>query len=160
MATTRRPTVSRTKKNAVDTHDVQVGQHADHIIKSTGDVERASVIVEAHNALDQSYAEELAFMEEVLEVQLSESTNPNDENIVYVSNNGISQYFIRGRIQQVKRKFVEVLARAKQTNVTTEEVNREVVLRRQTSLKYPFQVIYDPNPKGPAWLKGILTERA
>lgn len=108
-----------------------------------------------------AYAAELAFNEEVIDVIVHESTEQNAPLIVEVFVNGTPQRFLRGRMQSVKRKYVEVLARAKQTGLRTavandsngNPVNR---LDRHTALRFPFSVQHDPNPKGRDWLKKVL----
>jgi hypothetical protein len=148
------------KQNGVEAADVSIKQQPDAIMKSTGDVERVDSIIEVNNEIDMNYAAELAFMEEEVEVRVEESTDPNAEPVVSVFNNGIAQYFVRGQTQRVKRKFVEVLARAKQTSVSTVEDRNtgNVAIKRNTSIRYPFSMTRDDNPKGYAWLRGILSE--
>jgi len=71
-------------------------------------------------------------------------------------------WFVRGMTQKVKRKYVEILARARQTSITTQVVaqdaNGETVNRvnKHTAVRYPFSVMYDPSPKGGAWMKQLL----
>ena len=108
-----------------------------------------------------AHAQELIFNEELVEVMLHESTDDNAENPVFTACNGVTQYFYRGVPQQVKRKFVAILACAKEHNVTTPEYtgsdgSRAISIKRTSSLKYPFSIISDPNPRGAAWLKALL----
>jgi hypothetical protein len=70
---------------------------------------------------------------------------------------------MRGQAQEVKRKYLEILARAKRTVISTPETtdnsgSRTNAIRQATTMKYPFQLVYDANPRGPAWLKGIMQE--
>ena len=106
------------------------------------------------------YAGELAFNEEMVDVIVHETTEPNAPQLVEVWVNGTPQRFIRGRVQSVRRKYVEVLARARQTGIKTtvdmsngNPVNR---IERHTGLRYPFSVQNDPNPKGRDWLRQTL----
>jgi hypothetical protein len=121
----------------------------------------ASNAVKGKGGLDP-YAQELAFNEEFIEVMLHESTDPNAENPVYTACNGVSQYFFRGQVQQVRRKFVGILASAKEHRVSTPEYraadgSQAMGIRRTSSLKYPFSVVSDKNPRGAAWLKSLLS---
>ena len=109
-----------------------------------------------------NYAAELAFNEEPVDVVVHESTDKNEQMLVDVYCNGVPQRFIRGQQQTVKRKFVEILARARQTSISTttaaqgqdgEVVNR---VNKYTAVRYPFSVVYDPSPKGRDWLKKVL----
>lgn len=107
------------------------------------------------------YAQELIFNEELVEVMVHESTDDNAENPIFTSCNGVTQYFYRGIPQMVKRKFVAILASVKEHNVTTPEYtaqdgSRATGIRRTSSLKYPFSIISDSNPRGAAWLKALL----
>lgn len=106
-------------------------------------------------------AQALIFNEEIVEVMLHESTDENAENPVFTACNGVPQYFYRGLPQQVKRKYVAILASVKEHNVKTPEFTtpdgaRGMSIRRTSSLKYPFSIIHDPNPRGAAWLKALL----
>lgn len=138
----------------------------DHVdIPMTGDVgtiERPDREIVTADGVDMDYAAQLAFNEEMVDVIVHESTEPNAQQLVDVYVNGTPQRFWRGKVQTVKRKYVEVLARAKQTGIKTtvdmsngEPVNR---IQRHTALRYPFSIQHDPNPKGHAWLRGILAQ--
>ena len=113
--------------------------------------------------LDTTYADALKFSEEKVTVMIHEDTDPNAEDPVQLAVNGVNQFIFRGQPQDVKRKYVEVLARSKRTRISTPEItdgsgSRTNAVRKASSLRYPFSVMYDPNPRGAAWLKGIMTE--
>ena len=104
-----------------------------------------------------------AFMNEPVEVFLYEPMREGEEHIVATWVNGVSQYIIRGRPQTIKRKYVEVLARARKVHVSakgfkTPDGDAKNQISIVSGLQYPFNVLSDPNPKGPAWLKQILGE--
>lgn len=108
-----------------------------------------------------AHAQELLFNEEFVEVMLHESTDENAENPVFTSCNGVPQYFFRGVPQKVRRKYVAILASCKEHAVSTPEYtagdgSRAMGIKRVSSLKYPFSIISDPNPRGAAWLKSLL----
>lgn len=115
---------------------------------------------------DKSLAEQArdaAFMEEIVEIEIHPSTNDNDPTHVILNVNGVNQPVFRGVPTHVRRKFVEVLARMKQTSYSqrpTDYINpeRSNELIPRTGLAYPFQVLTDKNPKGIAWLRAILAE--
>ncbi len=116
-------------------------------------------IVEGPDAL--SRADELAFAEEFVEVMVHDTTDPKENKLIQVAVNGRNQYFFRGERQKVRRKFIEVLARAKKTSYTQEkyrDANGADAMRNvpHTALQYPFTVMNDPNPKGVGWLRRIL----
>lgn len=108
-----------------------------------------------------AHAQELLFNEEFVEVMLHETTDENAENPVFTSCNGVPQYFFRGVPQKVRRKYVAILASCKEHAVSTPEYtagdgSRAMGIKRVSSLKYPFSIISDPNPRGAAWLKSLL----
>lgn len=128
----------------------------DDIVDELNTIEPAGSI----NFEDQAAA--LDFMEEEVVVCVFTSTDKNAEPIVEVFCNGTPQRFIRGQWQKVKRKYVEVLARAKPFTVTTPETldsngDRTTRIDINNALRYPFEM-RDKNPKGAAWLHGILAE--
>ena len=144
------------------------GQEKSAVMPTTGSI--ASTIDEVRlvepvhtDGVDKVYADALAFMEEKVTVMIHEDADPNAENPVQVACNGTNQFFLRGQAQDVRRKYVEILARAKRTRISTPEITdgsgaRTNGLRSASSLRYPFSVLHDSNPKGPAWLKSVLSE--
>ena len=106
-------------------------------------------------------AQENLFMEEFVEVMVHESTDKNAENPVFTACNGVPQYFSRGQVQRVRRKYVGILASCKEFSISTPEYTgadgvRAMSIKRTSSLKYPFSVISDPNPRGATWLRSLL----
>lgn len=146
----------------------QVGQTQVLDVPLTGsvlDIERTDQIVQAVDGPSfDDYAKELAFNEEYLDVVVHESTDKNAEQMVDVYVNGTPQRFLRGQVQKVKRKYVEVLARAKNQSIqtvvqtTTDDVVNRII--KNSALRYPFAVQHDPNPRGQAWLRKVLAEAA
>ena len=103
-----------------------------------------------------------AFLNEPVTIVINPSQDPEDPKLVQVGVNGTSQFIPRGEPFTVKRKYVEVLARAKRTDFgqTLDERLGERMnhLHAMHSLRYPFSVVRDANPNGGAWLVGILAE--
>lgn len=102
------------------------------------------------------------FMQELVCVRLADSTDDTQIPIPQSVNSGKIQYFVRGKIQWVKRLYLEPLARAKkttysQTLVTHDNGVQGYMQIPHTSLMYPFEVIEDTQ-KGRAWLARILAE--
>ena len=107
-----------------------------------------------------SYAQDLAFMAEPVEVMILASHDKNDTTrLVSVSVNGKSYYMLRGEWQVVPRFVLEVVLRAKRETwqfgyrkaadgSTFETSNAYNVLR------YPHHY-RDKNPKGQAWYDSI-----
>ena len=146
---------------------------ADHVAQArsvdlpttTASVKRDDKIIEpVDGPVSSDFLDELKFMEEPVDVMVHESAADNAEAIVEVFHNGIPQRFIRGQTQTVKRKFIEVLARAKKTaysqQVFADRATGDAIQRMtpHTALQYPFQVVSDPNPRGTPWLRKVLAE--
>lgn len=107
---------------------------------------------------------EEAFMNEIVVIEIATTTNENEPNHVILAVNGVNQPVFRGTPTPVKRKYVEVLARCKETKYTQHQVNPyepdRIEMRARTALVYPFQVLEDKNPKGRAWLQAVISEAA
>jgi hypothetical protein len=106
-----------------------------------------------------------AFMEEPVTVEIAAPMSENSPNHVILNVNGINQPVFFGHPVTIRRKYVEVLARMKQTGYTqraTNYINPEDsnAMIPRTALVHPFQLIEDKNPKGRAWLQHILQEAA
>ena len=154
-------------RKTIDTNDLQVGQEQSFDIPITGDIDRED-FRDQFETVDtpewQDKARILAFMEEPVKIRISPETSPNAEQIFQVSVNGVNQFFVRDTIQTVKRKFVEVLARARPETLSTPEYidstgNRATRIHKTYGLRYPFSVLHDPNPDGHVWLEAILREQ-
>ena len=107
-------------------------------------------------------AAEESFMNEMLTIVVAASNNENDAPQVVVNCNGTNQVLIRGVPTKVRRKYVEILARAVELRYRQETRNPtqpdQISMTQSRALTYPFQVLEDPNRKGPAWLLHILNE--
>lgn len=140
-----------------------VGKGAVKSIPATG---KAEVISESElvitTNLEKSYADQLAFLEEPVEVMVAEPQDEKESNLVQLFVQGRSQMIIPGQPIVIKRKYLEVLARAKQirykpvvkiNDLTGAPVNMMIP---RLVLRYNFSVIQDKNPKGAEWLRRIL----
>ena len=110
-------------------------------------------------------ASDEAFMEERVTIVIHPTTDENQPNHVILNVNGTNQPVIRGVPTSIKRKYLEVLARMKETkysqpqrDMANPEYGNQVIGR--TALVYPFDVQEDANPKGRAWLQNIMAEPA
>ena len=102
-----------------------------------------------------------AFMNEYLTINVFPDNRPDALEVISPNVNGINQPIIRGVNSKVRRKYVEALARSKEETFVQKQNLAEPDKRAlvpTTVPSYSFAVIADPNPKGPAWLKGILRE--
>lgn len=155
------------KKKEISSEDNGVGQLPSLDIPMTGPladmIRTDQEIITVDGPAIGEYAARLAFNEELVDVVVHESTNPNDQVMFDVYCNGVPQWFKRGEVQTVKRKYVAILAQARQTAIAThvlaqggyegDAVNR---IDKHTAVRYPFSVVRDANPKGSDWLRQVL----
>lgn len=110
-------------------------------------------------------AQDEAFMNEIVKIRISTSTNPNDSPMVNltVNSHADSIWVRRGVVTPVRRKHVEVLARMRQINYSQKpaqgsDLETGNALYWSAVQVNPFEVIEDKNPAGRAWLDNILAE--
>lgn len=106
-----------------------------------------------------------AFMNEVLKVYVHPTADDSAVTHFILNVNGTNQPVFCGNITPMRRKYVEVLARMKETkfsqppqNMSNPEASNALIPR--TIQVHPFDVRHDPNPLGRAWLSQILSEAA
>ncbi len=106
--------------------------------------------------------EKEVFMNEPVRIIVMETGEEGSLQVITPCVNGVNQPIVRGRETVVKRKFVEALARCRTTkyqqrhNPIERDKIENVPITVQT---YPFSVLEDRNPKGRAWLQGIVAEK-
>lgn len=137
-------------------------------IASAADREEGDVIL-VDKVADPEYLVELAFMEEPVTIRLEPSADRNAISRFAVWCNGTgAETFSNGRWSSigwlpvgqviiVKRKVLEIIARAKVDAVHTEVREPESerphnAVQRFTSAVHSFSVLEDRNPRGAAWL--------
>ena len=107
---------------------------------------------------------EEAFMNEMVTVMVADTTDENVNPMPTPSVNGVMQPIMRGVPTRVKRKYLEVLARCKETKYSQRTANPmepdRIEMIPRTAFTYPFSVVEDLNPKGNAWLKAVMAEAA
>lgn len=132
---------------------------ATEVIDDTPSVEPVSQNVDFRDLAAQE-----SFMNEMVTVLLHTTTDENQANHVIVNCNGVNQPIFRGVPTAVRRKYVEILARMKETRYTQVTPNPAAPdvshMHARHGLSYPFELIEDANPRGRAWLHAILAEPA
>jgi hypothetical protein len=118
-------------------------------------------IVVSDTGIDKDYAEAMAFMEEPVTIRLERTNEKNAAKVHMFAVNGVQKWIPVGTPVDVRRKYLEVIARAQPYNVNTEVIEVEGQdpinnMVRTSSSKYPFSVIHDPNPKGANWLTNLM----
>lgn len=109
-------------------------------------------------------ASEESFMNELVTITVHSTTDENQSPQVIVNVNGTNQPIIRGYPTSVRRKYVEVLARMKETKYSQITRNAsapdQIDMVARHGLCYPFDLVEDTNPRGRAWLQHVLAEPA
>lgn len=116
-----------------------------------------------NSALPKDHAERLAFMEEPIVIQLEPTSERNPPKAVFVGVNGDKRWVPVGVPVRMRRKHVEVLARAQPFSVQTDvgtafEARPHNRIIRTSNRRYPFSVLEDPSPRGRAWLNKVSFE--
>lgn len=152
-------------KGALKTDDIKIDQN-----KPIEDDEDRRTIVQADLTAvgSKEYLARLAMGEEPVEILIEPSTDPNAPHSYYCAVNGRGAECLGpdgnwrtidwvpvGVRLTMKRKYVEVLVRAKRDRVTTEHDGPNVAdprnkIVRQTSAVANVQILHDANPRGPA----------
>lgn len=105
-----------------------------------------------------------AFMNELVTVLVHSTTDENQPAQIIVNCNGVNQPIVRGLPMQIRRKYVEILARMKETKYSQVTRNPaapdQIDMIARHGLAYPFDLIEDKNPRGRAWLNNVLAEPA
>ena len=111
--------------------------------------------------MDMQQDEIEKFMREPVIVNVFESAREGELDVCSPEVNGIRYNILRGKPTRVPRYVVEVLARARTTNITQKEWNPSspdsLRLINKTGQSYPFEVVQD-SQRGRDWLKHIYQQ--
>lgn len=145
-------------KKPVEAHDGELGKGASIPIGEIGAAHQGIVRTEENDHGKNVEAE--AFANDILEIEITPSSNKEDLDVVTPSVNGVNQPIVRGMRSFVKRKYVEALARCRFTRYAQRVADpsnpENIQMVENTSLVYPFTVYSDPHPNGREWLQAIL----
>jgi hypothetical protein len=164
-----RPAVT-TKR--VHTEEMKLGNEGKVSFDASGEKQSEVLDIEVENSLDtlNDKARHLAFLEEEVTIQLAEDTNKNPETHIFCQVNGVGPgpggvpWIPRGVPVTIKRKFLQVLARARPVRYRNNEYVDQNSGERKTeqiassAQKYPFSVIRDDNPRGVEWLTNLFRQ--
>lgn len=154
-----KPTLDKTKvKTNDDTDGVKAVDETRHEDSPLEQPESEIISVEGSDAM--SYAEELAFMNEKVQVIILDSQNASDTTrLCPIGVNGKTYHLLRGEWSTVPRFVLEILAKTKKeswnfaykknSDGSTSDTNQ-----MHRILRYPHQ-FKDTNPKGMAWYDSI-----
>lgn len=154
--------------------DVKTGQRGSRNLDLPVENETLIALSDGLEDSDEAYHAALKFMEEPVTIRISPSSEKNAPTTVqcWVNGKGAEQlqkgkwmqcgWLPIGHTVVTRRKYVEVLARAKSENVSTRVVkheNREDNMAdRVASTKYPLSILQD-SPQGHEWFGRILMEQ-
>lgn len=154
------------QKTQLDTNEMQVGQNQAFDIPNTGHIDRENFRDEFETVDTPTWkdtAKLAAFMEQEVLIVISDTELPNAEQVIQLAVQGKNQFVFRSKPTWVKRKYLEVLARARPEAISTQEFtdasgNRATRIHKTSGQKYPFRILEDKNPDGYRWLECILKE--
>lgn len=153
-------------------HTADIGIEQKPAIESRDDLAN-EIVAAPPDVLKKEYAEQLAFNEEPVTIRIERSSEKFAPRVVDAWCNGKgAEVLVNGRWVETsylpigvavttKRKYVEILARSKLDTINTKVEDRDSekpqnLIERSTSSRAPFSVIEDRNPKGAAWLTGLV----
>lgn len=130
-------------------------------------------IVLVDKPFNKDYLDELEFQEEPVTIILNPSAEKNAPTAfpVWVNGKGAEVfqnnqwmeigYLPVGRPLTIKRKYIEVIIRAKLDAVTTQHDDATVErphnrINRSTSAVHSYSILEDKNPKGRAWAQEMI----
>lgn len=130
---------------------------------TTGELEPARVL-DVESPEFKAKMDYEKFMAERLTVMIHETNEEDADQHFSIGVNGRNYPFRRGETKQVPRYVVYGLCqcrpmRYKNHPYTDNEGNMAVRYDMSRGLRYPFSVVNDPNPRGPAWLARALAEK-
>jgi len=147
-----------TKKKVTEAHsgDLRKGESI-----PIGEIGKDSAGIDPVSENDHAKAiDDEVFANQMLTIVIATSNDKEDLTIVTPSVNGVNQPIVRGVESQIKRKYVEALARCTYTRYEqkTPDPSKpdKIQMIERISLVYPFSVLHDPHPNGREWLKDIL----
>ena len=150
-------------RREVHTGDMQTREIPSIALPDEGPIDREpEEIVMADKPMESDYAKEAVFMEEPVTIRLERSSERFAPALLDFYVNGKVEWIPVGREWTVKRKYVEVIARAQpydvRTNVVKHEEREDNKIERYSIAKHPFSVIKDANPRGSEWLTRVMRE--
>lgn len=160
--------------NEYSTGDMELGKPSSIILHDDKPIDREQVIIPVESPMASNYIAKLAFNEEPMTIRIERSAERFSPNTVPCWVNGIGAevlmqgkwiqlgYLPVGVLVTTKRKYVEVLARARHQSIDTEVARHDESetneIGRSDSQRAPFSVIKDENPAGYDWLTRLMAQ--
>ena len=105
------------KKNMIGPDDMKDEPQTNISISTTGKAEAERTIEVIDPMKFKTKAQDEAFMNEMVEIQIEADDDPNAPLFVHSGHQGVVQYIKRGEPQTIKRKFLYSLLAAKQAKL-------------------------------------------
>jgi hypothetical protein len=145
------------RSGAVSTEDLPIGRTERTAPTAGNPVGEPVLIAVAERMPDDEKAAMLQFMEEQVTIRPTRCTDPG-ETVFEITLMGRPEFFRVGQEKTVARKYVDHMLRMKTTSyVQREEANAEgikhYIREPRTVLAYEFEMVRDPHPRGPDWLR-------
>lgn len=120
-------------------------------------------VVPSLDAEKKAKLDALAFMNEMVTVDILSTDREEDDQIFIIEVNEQKVAFARGERKTVPRWAVEGLARSKPIGYSNQEYykpdgTRDIRWPSRRGEKYPFAIFHDPNPDGPRWLQQVRAQ--
>lgn len=101
------------------------------------------------------------FMQDQLVISIHSTGDPNEPTLVFVGSNNKKCWLAREVKTKLSREMVATLAQSHQRNFKTSQVaDPEAIEGTKVETRsvqgYPFEVLYDPNPRGREWLSRFM----
>lgn len=139
-------------------HSMILDQTSTEVVDALAEVKAIDVIPFS----DMGQEDRARFMSELVVVNIFESAREGDLDVCSPEVNGIRYNILKGKPTRVPRFVVEVLARARTTNITQKEWNPHSAdslrLINKTGQSYPFEIVQD-SQRGRDWLKHIYQQQ-
>lgn len=140
------------KRSLLDAAELDAGLPQPRKMKSTGpakDSLEPQIVVPADKVPPKAQLDQLHMNEEIVRIIVSDTNDKLATRIPDLYINGVPQRFIRGQEQNVKWKYVELLARCVETTYTQQKDRDDQGIEfyrniPHTALKYPFTLIDAP----------------
>ena len=149
------------------TEQMEIGQGQSRLLKSSGAAKDAldKPVIErtGDHPLDHERIAMLAFMNEPVTIRIGQTTDKNAAQVFEININGNMEFFRRGETKTVKRHFVDLMLRLKETAYSQKEVInaegiKDILHVPRTGLKYDFSIERDDSPHADSWKRAVLAE--
>jgi len=152
-------------KSAVDVAELPIGSPGARIQRASEDgpaLDDPQIEI-VDSVADPEKIANLAFMEEMVEVQVHTTSDKGAEQIFEIIVNGKRELFVRGETKTVARKFINVMANAREDKleqIKERDAAGTLVFKNvfRSVMKYPFSIVNDPNPIGRAWISAVMRQ--